>query len=66
MTRAWRVCADWGTYTAAFGQGGYVAIGCNELGDLAQVAAREGLYPLYRSAYPRDSRASLALGKVSV
>lgn len=55
MTRAWCVRADWGTYTAAFRQGGYVAIGWNELGDLSQVAGREGLYPLYRAAFPDDS-----------
>lgn len=55
MTRAWCVRADWGTYTPAFRQGGYVAIGWNELGDLSQVSGREGLYPLYLSAYPDDS-----------
>ena len=55
MTRAWCVRADWGTYTAAFRQGGYVAVGWNELGDLTQVAGREGLYPLYRAAFPDDS-----------
>lgn len=55
MTRAWCVRADWGTYTAAFRQGGYVAVGWNELGDLSQVAGREGLYPLYRAAFPDDS-----------
>lgn len=55
MTRAWCVRADWGTYTAAFRQGGYVAVGWNELGDLSQVAGREALYPLYRAAFPDDS-----------
>lgn len=55
MTRTWCVRADWGTFTAAFRQGGYVAIGWNELGDLSSVTSREGLYPLYRVAYPNDS-----------
>ncbi|MGJ0394336.1 MAG: restriction endonuclease [Methylocystis sp.] len=55
MTRAWCIRAEWGTYTLAFRQGGYVAIGWNELGDLSSVPGREGLYPLYRAAYPDDS-----------
>lgn len=55
MTRAWCIRAEWGTYTLAFRQGGYVAIGWNELGDLSAVPGREGLYPLYRAAYPDDS-----------
>ncbi len=55
MTRAWCVRAEWGHYAAAFRQGGYVAIGWNELGDLSSVTGREGLYPLYRGAFPDDS-----------
>jgi restriction system protein len=55
MIRAWCVRADWGTYTAAFRQGGFVAIGWNDLGDLSLVPGRESLYPLYRAAYPKDS-----------
>jgi len=55
MTRVWCVRADWGTYTAAFRQGGFVAVRWNEIGDLSQVAGREGLYPLYRAAFPNDS-----------
>ena len=35
MTRAWCVPADWGTYTAAFSQGGFVAF--NDPGHLSRV-----------------------------
>lgn len=37
MTRAWCVRADWETYTVTFRQGGFVAFGWNELGDLSRV-----------------------------
>ncbi|MBB2715658.1 UNVERIFIED_ORG: hypothetical protein GGD48_000873 [Rhizobium etli] len=37
MTWAWCVSADWGTYPAPFRQGGFVALGWNDLGHLSRV-----------------------------
>ncbi|WP_197077512.1 restriction endonuclease [Hyphomicrobium sp. 99] len=42
-------------YTKAFIQGGYVAIGWDQLEDLSRVTVREQLLLLYRAAYPNDS-----------
>src|SRR5262245_43031580 len=51
----WCVRADGGTYTKAFVQNGYAAIGWLEEDDLSSVATREQIASLYRSRYPSDS-----------
>jgi restriction system protein len=48
MSRVWCVRAEFGTYTEAFVNSGFVAIGWLEKEDLSNVTTREELYPLYR------------------
>lgn len=54
MTNVWCVRADFGTYAKAFVDGGYVAIGWIPK-NLSKIKSREELYPLYKTAYPKDS-----------
>ncbi len=54
MTNVFCVRAEFGRYTKNFVEGGYVAIGWIPDVDLATVAARDDLYPLYRAAHPQD------------
>lgn len=51
----WCVRADFGKYTDQFITHGYVGIGWLPNADLAAVKKREDLYPLYRTAYPKDA-----------
>ena len=55
MRKIWCVRAEFGTYTKAFVEGGYVAIGWLQNVDLSELASREDLYPLYRQAHPKDT-----------
>lgn len=49
------VRAEFGTFTQAFLDGSYVAIGWLPHNDLTEVTSREGLYPLYKKEYPKDT-----------
>lgn len=49
------VRADFGTYTHQFINGGYVAIGWIPEVDLSDITSRDELYPLYKTAYPKDT-----------
>lgn len=49
------VRAEFGTFTQAFLDDGYVAIGWLPSDDLKDVTNREGLYPLYKKEYPKDT-----------
>jgi len=53
--RVWCVRAEFGTYSKAFVEGGYVAIGWLDDADLSQDDTRESLADRYRQAYPKDS-----------
>jgi restriction system protein len=55
MTNVWCVRAEFGTYTSAFLEGGYVAIGWLKNVDLSSIKTRQELYPLYKEAYPSDT-----------
>jgi restriction system protein len=55
MINAWCVRAEFGTYTSAFLEGGYVAIGWLKKVDLSSIKTRQELYPLYKDAYPNDT-----------
>ena len=55
MTNVWCVRAEFGTYTQAFVDGGYVAIGWMPELDLGTVRTRDALYPLYKHVYPKDT-----------
>jgi hypothetical protein len=55
MTNVWCVRAEFGTYTQAFVDGGYVAIGWMPELDLGAVRSRDALYPLYKQIYPKDT-----------
>lgn len=54
MTNVWCVRADFGTYTKAFLDGSYVAVGWIHDTDLSIIKSREEIYPLYKAAYPQD------------
>ena len=56
MTDLWCVRADTGRFTSHFVDGGYAAIGWNELGDLRGVTSKEELYPRYKAAFPNDTK----------
>lgn len=62
MTNVWCVRADYGTYTKAFLDGSYVAIGWIPDVDLGHIKGREELYPLYRTAYP-DDKSNIVIGQ---
>jgi predicted Mrr-cat superfamily restriction endonuclease len=49
------VRAEFGTYTQKFIDGNYVAIGWLPNNNLADIASREELYPLYKMEYPKDT-----------
>ena len=55
MNNVFCVRADFGTYTQRFVSRGYVAIGWMPSTDLAAVATRDELYPLYKAAHPEDA-----------
>lgn len=55
MINVWCVRAEFGTYTQAFVDGGYVAIGWMPELDLGTVRSRDALYPLYKQVYPTDT-----------
>jgi restriction system protein len=55
MTNIFCVRAEFGTYTQHFLNGGYAAIGWLPNDDLSSVTTKEELYPLYKSAYPKDT-----------
>ena len=55
MTNAWCVRAEFGTYTPAYVEGGYVAIGWLPKCDLSGIKTRQQLYPIYKEAYPTDT-----------
>jgi len=55
MTNVWCVCAEFGTYTKQFVDGGYVAIGWMPNSDLSRVERRDELYPLYKAEHPDDT-----------
>lgn len=55
MTNVWCVRAEFGTYTQAFVDGGYVAIGWMPELDLGTIRSRDALYPLYKQVYPTDT-----------
>ena len=54
MTNVWCVRAEFGSYTQAFVDGGYAAIGWMPEFDLGTVGSRDALYPLYKQVYPKD------------
>lgn len=49
------VRAEYGTYTEAFVNGGYVAIGWLYTDDLSEVRSKQELYPLFTAAYPEQT-----------
>lgn len=49
------VRAEFGTYTQHFLDGGYVAIGWLPENDLSNIKSRDELYPLYKTAHPKDT-----------
>lgn len=49
------VRAEFGTYTNHFLKGGYVGIGWLMDDDLTEIASRDQIYPLYKTAYPNDT-----------
>ena len=49
------VRAEFGPYTPHFLDGGYVAIGWLPENDLSNIKSRDELYPLYKTAYPKDT-----------
>jgi predicted Mrr-cat superfamily restriction endonuclease len=55
MINVWCVRAEFGTYTNAFVDGGYVAIGWMPNQDLGDVRTRDELYPLYKHCHPKDT-----------
>ena len=55
MTKVYCVRADFGTYTNAFINGGYAAIGWLQDIDLSSIKSRDELYPIYKKAYPNDT-----------
>ncbi len=55
MSNVWCVRAEFGLYTDAFLNGGYVAIGWLEDRNLADLTERDELYDIYRRAYPEDT-----------
>jgi len=55
VNNVWCVRADFGKYAEQFVAGGYAAIGWLDDTDLGGVKSREELYPLYQSAYPKDT-----------
>ena len=55
MNSVWCVRAEFGTYTSAFVEGGYAAIGWLALVDLSHLKTRDEIYPLYKTAHPDDT-----------
>jgi len=55
MSSVFCVRAEFGSYTADFLSGGYVAIGWIPNTDLSAVTTREEIYPLYMSEHPQDT-----------
>lgn len=55
MTNVWCVRAEYGKYAQQFVDGGYVAIGWMPNTNLDTITARDGLYPLYKRAHPKDT-----------
>lgn len=55
MSNVWCVRADFGTETAAFVEGGYVAIGWLPKDDLSRIRTRDEIYPLYKASHPEDT-----------
>ena len=62
MTKLWCVRAEYGLYTPAFINGGYVTIGWLNDIDLSGIRSREELYPLYKQTYPED-KSNLVIGQ---
>jgi predicted Mrr-cat superfamily restriction endonuclease len=62
MASVWCVRAEFGTFSRFFVNGGYVAIGWMPEKNLAEIASRDELYPLYRQAYPKDT-SSIVVGQ---
>lgn len=55
MINAWCVRAEFGKFSKAFVEGGYVAIGWLEKLDLKDCTNRDDLQRLYRQTYPNDT-----------
>jgi restriction system protein len=55
MPEVYCVRAEYGTFAAQFVNGGYMAIGWNDVKDLRRLKSKEELYPLYKKAYPEDT-----------
>lgn len=55
LPKVWCVRAEYGTYTRAFVDGGFAAIGWLENNDLKSATSREQIAELYRSDNPSDS-----------
>ncbi|TVR81094.1 MAG: hypothetical protein EA412_03850 [Chitinophagaceae bacterium] len=49
------VRAEFGTYTQHFLDGGYIGIGWLPDNNLSNIQTRDELYPLYKTAYPKDT-----------
>lgn len=62
MPGLWVVRADFGTYTKAFVDGGYIAIDYGIGQDLGKVMTREELAQIYRAAHP-DEASNLVVGQ---
>lgn len=62
MAKLWCVRAEFGLYTQAFINGGYVAIGWLNQTNLSNITSKEELYPLYKQAYPED-KSNLVIGQ---
>ena len=55
MPEIYCVRAEYGSYAKHFVNGGYIAIGWNNVNDLSKVKSKEDLYPIYKKAYPEDT-----------
>lgn len=62
MSNVWCVRADFGTHTEQFLKGGYIGIGWLAEYDLAKIAAKDQLYPLYKQAHP-DETSNIVVGQ---
>jgi restriction system protein len=62
MANVFCVRADFGTYTEKCVAGGYIGLGWIPGVDLSNIASREQLYPVYKSAHP-DDKSNIVIGQ---
>jgi len=62
MPEVYCVRAEYGSYAKQFIEGGYVAIGWSDIGDVSKLKTKDQIYPLYKNAYPQDT-SNLVIGQ---